>query len=433
MHIPSRAVGLLCAATLLGGCSAASTPQAGSSSDPGVSATKVSVGAIVTQSGYGAADFGSYVFGLRAYFDYVNSLGGIDHRRLSVAHVLDDQSSSTNNVTDAQQLVLTDHVFAVFVSSIFFGASGFLAKQGTPTFGYATDTSWRGHDNLFADYGSVLDYASTTPDFAFVAHRTHSLRAALLAYGVPQSSGVCEPALADLPNKYGVKVAFSDLNVNPILPNFTVDVIKMRAAHVDLVVNCMDYSAGLALSSLMRANHMTPTQVWLDGYDTHVAHSSSVLPNTYIVIQHVPFEATVSHRGAFPGLELYLAWMARAGYGAHAHDDVALMGWESGHLFAAGLRAAGEHPTWPSVISAINRIRDDTGGGVSTPTDWTTAHDTATPPSCSAFVVVVNPGQLFAGFAPAFGRGTNPWVCFPLTGTIDVNRPVAAPAGSPGA
>ena len=108
-------------------------------------------------------------------------------------------------------------------------------------------------------------------------------------------------------------------------------------------------------------------------------------------------------------------------------------GWLSAATFVAGLRAAGPHPTQASVVSAINRLRSYTGGGLMTPVDWRVAHTTTKPPSCESFVRTSTSPSGRPVFKVAFATGSNIWVCFPLSGPVDLDHPVPPPPGSPGA
>ena len=47
--------------------------------------TEIKVAAISTQTGILAADFGSLVPGVRAYFDMVDAHGGVDGRKIVLA------------------------------------------------------------------------------------------------------------------------------------------------------------------------------------------------------------------------------------------------------------------------------------------------------------------------------------------------------------
>jgi hypothetical protein len=207
----------------------------------------------------------------------------------------------------------------------------------------------------------------------------------------------------------------------------------MKAQHVNFVVNCMDFSGGLGLNQQLKAYGMNPVQVWLDGYDRSVVKNSNMLSKTYFILQHVPFEAAKTYPTAYPGLNLYLKWMAKSpATSGHTYDDVALMGWEAANLFARGLRAAGASPTQASVVADINKITNDTGGGVATPTNWTISHSKNTSPSCVTYVVDNLPGTASATFKQAYNVGKNPWICYPLSGVINVLKPVKPPVGSPG-
>lgn len=404
------------------------TPKA-----PGVSATQVKVGSIVSESGPLKADFAPYLDGVNAYFDYVNKLGGVFHRKLDLAYPLDDASNPDTNVKDAQTLVNTDHAFAIVgVSTPFFTASNYLGKKTiTPTFGYATGNVWGGAKNLFADYGSVLNYSSSVPFFAYTAKQTKSTKVAVIALSYPSSKLECQGAVAGL-KKYKFTVSYSNIN-EAINANWQIEAQKIYNSHANMVVNCMDVNSNVALSKYLQGYYSKPpVQLWLDGYDrTILKNNAAVMKNVYFLLQHVPFEAAASYPKAYPGLNLYLAEMAKYGFSGSEFDDVALAGWESANLFTEGLRAAGKNPTQGAVNAAINRIRKDFGGpagGVAAPVNWTQAHTRNTSPACETFVVTKG-----SNFAMAYNKGSKPWICFPLSGTANLNKPVAPPPGTPGA
>jgi branched-chain amino acid transport system substrate-binding protein len=417
-------------ALLLAGCANASNgpPPSNGSTAPGVTATQISVGALATLSSGIAADFAPIVPGVQAYFDMVNARGGVDGRRLTLSHVLDDGGNPTTDLDLARTLVEQDHVFSIVgVATAFFGAAPFLVQSGTPTFGYATENDWTPAPNLFAAYGSVLDFSSTTPEFVFVAKQLHATSAAVIAYNVPQSADECEGARRAL-EAHGVSVGYSDLAV-PYGSDLSSDVVHMKAAGVDFVVTCMDVPGNIDLSRLLQENGLGGVnQLWLDGYDqTTLDQYSSLMQHTYFLVEHVPFQAVPQFRSAFPGLSGYLAAMKRY-EPAYALNEVAMDGWLSAALFVAGLRAVGSDLTQQKLVRAINHLEAFTGGGLETPVNWATAHRSITSPSCEAFVAVRGDS-----FHVAFNRGSDVWVCFPLHGAYDPARPVRPPPGAPGA
>jgi branched-chain amino acid transport system substrate-binding protein len=104
------------AATLAGALvlATAAGAVAGTSVDPGVTATTVKLGGTVPLSGEAAA-FGAVGPGAKAYFDYVNAAGGVNGRRIEYVFY-DDAYNPAQTVQLTRRLVEQDTVFAVFNS-----------------------------------------------------------------------------------------------------------------------------------------------------------------------------------------------------------------------------------------------------------------------------------------------------------------------------
>ena len=416
------------------------TPLAANAANtPGVSANSISVGAIVTQSGGLAATFKPYLSGVQAYLDYVNAQGGVHGRTVNLTASLDDGGNPTTTLQDAHTLILQDHVFGVVgASTPFFGsAASYLTSQNVPTFGFSTGVGWDKAKNLFAAYGSVLNYNAAAPDVAYVATQLKAKTVAFIALNWGPSQQLCQAAAKSVAS-YGLKVAYTNFS-EPILggSDFTTDVVKMVAAHVNMVMSCMDVTSNLALSRAMNQDGLSSAyQLWDDGYDRDILRANAAdMKHVYLLSQHVPFEAATQFPNAYPGVNLYLASMAKYGFSSDEYSDVALQGWMGANLFVRGLTAAGANPTPTAVITAINKITNDTGGpagGVTTPINWTKAHTTLTSAGCDAFVTTTGSGNN-ASFTPAFNKGTHVWICFPLSGKANIASPSPAPAGSPGA
>ena len=100
---------VVCAlATLVAGALAART------SDPGVTATSITIGGTIPLSGPASA-YASVGRGAGAYFSYVNSKGGVNGRKIVYKYV-DDQYNAALTVTATKQLVEQDKVFAIYNS-----------------------------------------------------------------------------------------------------------------------------------------------------------------------------------------------------------------------------------------------------------------------------------------------------------------------------
>ena len=90
-----------------------------------------------------------------------------------------------------------------------------------------------------------------------------------------------------------------------------------------------------------------------------------------------------------PGLETYIREMQKY-QPSSTYDEVALDGWVSAALFVSGLKAVGRNLTQKKLVAAVNAETAFTGGGLTTPVNWKTAHTRATPPYCHTTVRVVD-------------------------------------------
>jgi branched-chain amino acid transport system substrate-binding protein len=113
---PRRAFVAGLAATVLS-AAAATAALAGTNSatdDPGVTPTSILLGATTPLSGPASA-YASVARGANAYFQYVNSRGGVLGRKISYTY-LDDAYNPAQTIQQTRRLVEQDHVFAIFNS-----------------------------------------------------------------------------------------------------------------------------------------------------------------------------------------------------------------------------------------------------------------------------------------------------------------------------
>lgn len=105
-----RALGLVAVVALAVVAAASAATSAG----PGVTPTSVLIGGTVPLSGEAAA-FGAVAPGAKAYFDYVNSRGGVNGRAIEYRYY-DDAYNPAQTVQLTRKLVEQDGVFAIFNS-----------------------------------------------------------------------------------------------------------------------------------------------------------------------------------------------------------------------------------------------------------------------------------------------------------------------------
>jgi branched-chain amino acid transport system substrate-binding protein len=105
---------LALAFVLAAGATAALAATARTTSDPGLTPTTILLGGTAPLTGPQTA-YASIARGAKAYFDYVNSRGGVNGRRIEYT-ARDDASDPVRTVAETRRLVEQDGVFAIFNS-----------------------------------------------------------------------------------------------------------------------------------------------------------------------------------------------------------------------------------------------------------------------------------------------------------------------------
>jgi ABC-type branched-subunit amino acid transport system substrate-binding protein len=90
-----------------------SASTANTASAPGITPTTVTIGSHQPLTGVAAPGYDEIAPASKAYFEYINAHGGINGRKI-IYDYLDDAYDPAKTVADVHQLVLQDHVFAIF-------------------------------------------------------------------------------------------------------------------------------------------------------------------------------------------------------------------------------------------------------------------------------------------------------------------------------
>jgi ABC-type branched-subunit amino acid transport system substrate-binding protein len=417
-------VGAVGAAALVSIGGVAGPAGAAASTAPGVTSNSITVGTISTQTGPISSNFSSLIYGEKAYFDYINAQGGINGRKINLQYTLDDGGNPSQFTQLASTLINQDHVFAVTgVATAFFTPNIFVESK-TPTYGYNVTNNWAGPANLFAAYGSVQYLPAGAPGDAYVTRAAKGTKVALVAYGVASSAAACQAAAAGL-KAAGTQVVYTNFGV--AYPGTTVatDVQRMKQAGTNMVISCMDVQGNITMARAIQQYGLKTAQLWLNGNDqSTLDQNQSLMQNIYFYIAHVPFAAPQS---LYPGLKTYLTAMNKY-EPKYALDEVAMQGWESASLFAAGVKAAGANLTQANVIAQDNLLTAFTAGGLTAPVNWKSAgHSGHKPPYCGAYIQVKG-----NKYVPVLNKGKSVFNCF---GSINAKKgPVfPLPAGTPNA
>jgi len=115
--------------------------SATAASVPGVSSTEIVLGMQLPQTGAASPGYNKVDDAARAYFDYVNSKGGVNGRNIKLV-VKDDEYKAGRTITTARELINNDKIFA------FFGSVGTQTHLSV-----VKDINRRGIPDLFVNSG----------------------------------------------------------------------------------------------------------------------------------------------------------------------------------------------------------------------------------------------------------------------------------------
>jgi ABC-type branched-subunit amino acid transport system substrate-binding protein len=410
-------------AALCAGALSFSSAAGAAASAPGVTSNSITVGSISTQTGPISSNFSSLIYGEKAYFDYINSQGGINGRKINYKFALDDGGSGSTFNQLATTLINQDHVFAITGVATAFFSPNIVAEAKIPTYGYNVTNNWSGPSNLFAAGGSVQYLPPEAAEAAYVMNKTKSKSIAILAYGIAASNAACSAAAFGL-TAAGYKVSYTDLKVNYPGTTVATDVQRMKSAGSDSVLSCMDVQGNITMARAIQQQGLKINQFWLNGNDQQTLdQNQSLMQGIYFYVSHVPFTEPTSK---YPALKLYLTEMKKY-EPKYVYDEVAMQGWESAVLFADGVKAAGKNLTQANVIAQTNKLTAFTANGLIPPVNWTKGgHSGHVPPYCAAYIQVKGDKYIPA---PGLLPGHDAFVCF--SGNAKNPVPVKPLAGTP--
>jgi branched-chain amino acid transport system substrate-binding protein len=373
----------------------------------GVTPTAIRVGGVASVTNPLGGSYGDSFKGTQAYFNMINSQGGIYGRKLDLVAQVDDNAG--NNQSAVQGLLTQDNVFAVLpVAVLLFTGANELVQANVPTFGWNINAEWGGttaepRSNMFGNAGSYLGITNPSPVLPWLAQDHHLHKLGVLAYNVAQSAD-CATGIKNSFDKYGAaadaKVVFTDASLTFGTANMSVQVQKMKAAGVDMVATCMDTNGVVTLAKEMKKQQLNAIQYLPDAYDSKfVANYGDLFEGSIVRTDFTQFE--LPNKPA--GLQQYLTWMAKT---KGTLDEDSMNGWLAADQFYTGLKAAGPAFSRQKVIDALNQMTDYKANGLLVGVNWKIEH-TGNPPTFCQFLSTIKDSK----YVPDYTQPGKPFNC----------------------
>jgi ABC-type branched-subunit amino acid transport system substrate-binding protein len=342
---------------------------------PGVTSTEIQVAVITAGTNPLAGDYTTFADGIQAYFNKVNSEGGIYGRKLVISAKHDDGFINDQQVVKAS--LAQDHAFATFVATpLFYGAPNLAATNPPmPTFTWNINQEFAGKPNFFGNLGALCFtcHGQINP---YIARAAGLKRVAVLAYSAPAASTQCAAGVKGGFDQYpSAKVVYFDDKLQLGQADLSAQVSQMVQKNVQLVFTCIDQREVLILAKEMAKQHLNAVQALPNLYDPQfVSANAQYLEGDYVAPQFAALEI----KPLIPIEQDFVTWMGKMN---KPLAEVPGYGWIDAIQLVHGLKLAGPNFSQAKVINALNQDTAFSAYGMIVPIDWTRQHNDPTGPN----------------------------------------------------
>ena len=384
-------------------------------SAPGVTPTSITVGQLADISEPVPGLFKSAQVGAQAYFAYINSLGGVNGRKI----VLDSRDTQFNPAiikTDSQQMAQNDFAFVGNYTLFDVAAQPAIDAGSVPNVGVPIGFALANDKNTYSPVPSTDDEAVLGPFEWFKQHDFDATQhAAVLYAAATPSAQQAFTVLQQVFGKLGYKLVYSrGFQANET--TFESDVLKMKAAGVKFFWFDGPDNYAATIAREFSQQNFSPIDYETAGYGSNLLKLSGGTANgMYLPLQTAMFlgqDAT-----AVPIVRTFDTWMKKI----DPVDSIASWGatsWSAAALFVQALRNAGKNPTRASLVAALNQITNFDADGMVAPAD--PAHNV--PSQCWLLAQVKNNQIQRVPPSPKSGYACSPGGLLPINGYTPSTR-----------
>jgi ABC-type branched-subunit amino acid transport system substrate-binding protein len=338
------------------------TTAAGGTPSPGVTSSTVTVGQVDDLTAPLPGLFKGAEDGTQAYFDYVNSLGGVNGRMIK----LDAQDSGYNpgKVVQATQTQIANDFALVGGFSLDDSSETPLVKTaGMPDIAYPLDPAL---SNLPTSYSPTPNTANDYPLAIFKILKdkfpTQIKHIGILWANATPSTMSSEKAFERAAEAEGFKIVY-DAGFMVTQTTFLANVLTMKSDGVQMFFTTqMPDSYAATLAEEMQQQNFSPIVVQGDAYSTNlIKDGGSAVNKMYIELGYVLYLGGPD--ADLPAVKIFTHWMKVADPAAN-FELQSLYGWAAAQLFVQGLRNAGSPPTRAGLELALDKITSFNASGL---------------------------------------------------------------------
>jgi hypothetical protein len=369
------------------------------------------IGTSTAKNPTGSCTLECYVNGIKAYFAYRNSEGGIYGRDLVLDTSLDDELVKGQQL--AIEVVAADDTLAVFTNTLISNYAEFI-KAKWPVYSRVTDHgAASGHENIFGN-NSVSSFDIPRIADGFLPKYYKATKIGVVGYGVGSSQTCVDQIVNEFEGEYKDlgSVVYSNKSLAFGLANGVgPEVTAMKQAGVELIYTCIETNGFKTFAQELSRQKLDAHMVTFGSFEEDfISQNANILEGMVQMSRERPAVAAPTK-----GRKLLEKWAKELNVEVLQET---LQGWGNADLMFQGLKKAGAPFDRQKLIDATNTLKQWTGDGLFAPVDVGRQHKGASPtdpstngdlPNCFAFLEVKD-GKL-TPLKPE--TKDKPYVCWP--------------------
>ena len=331
-------------------------------SAPGVTATSVTVGQVDDLSAPVAGLFKGAEDGVKAYFAYVNSQGGVNGRKLQLdARDSAFQGGAVTTATGAQ--IQNDFALVGGFSLLDSSEQPLIDLAHMPDVGYPLSPQLANDPNVF----SPLPSTSNDYPIGFMTYLKQKYPQAVKHVGILWANATAATSASEAVFEHALKSEGFDVvyvrGFTPFESTFLDDVLRMKSAGVQLFFSSqMPDSYAAKLATEMKAQNFTPITIQGAAYSSQLLSlAGGAMNGTYIEQQYALYLG--QDASSIPAVATFDQWVKQVDSKANFEIET-LYGWAAAQLFTQALKVAGQNPTRASLVAALGQVTNFDAGGL---------------------------------------------------------------------
>jgi ABC-type branched-subunit amino acid transport system substrate-binding protein len=380
----------------------ATATAADNASTTGITPKTVTVGNVSIISGPVPGLFEGASNGVKAYFAYLNSKGGVNGRKLEVKSY-DDAFSGSNNQSFTQQAINQDFAmvgnFSLFDN---YGCKLLANNPAVPDVSVTLDPQTNALPNDFS--AQPLSQGLSLGPLQYLRKKYPAdTNVGTIVSNADTALAQWDGEKAGL-TKAGFKIKYVD-KVNPLQSDFTTDIINMRNAGVNaLYMTALDWQVAADVMKDAYQQNWHPKLVFSGGpvYSDQfikAAGGAAVVNGTWIGQGQSLYLGQDAK--SLPAVKTFNTWIKKVAP-SWTPDLFTLYGWASAQMFAQALQQAGPHPTRGAVLANLHKITSFNASGL-----LGTADPAAKTPSACYVMAQIKNGKFVRVYPAKTGLSCN--------------------------